>query len=352
MRIEKVQPKEIGPSEAALWRGYQTEGLQSPYLTPEWAQIVGQARADARVCIIGGGKGFFGAQRASRFAALGLGAPISDYQAVLGEPGLEIAPAALCRALGVGRIDLTHVPEGNFALAGSVAGSDGSWIVETSGARELYEAGLKSRRSEFVRQTDKKLRKAMREHDVSFHANVRDTALFDTMLSWKCEQLRRSRQPAIWATPWVRNVLDQTFAAQSEHFSGGLFTMMAGEKLVAAAYFIRSGRTMHLWIIAHDSAYDACSPGVQLTRWAIGWAAEHGVAEIDFGPGDYQYKRQLATGQRAIQFGAATQLSFSGALRRGAYALRNQIERLPHASLAALPGKAMRKLDLHRALAA
>jgi hypothetical protein len=43
--------------------------------------------------------------------------------------------------------------------------------------------------------------------------------------------------------------------------------------------------------------------------------------------------------------------SWSGAVRRTAHALRAHIERLPQPRLAALPGKAMRRLDLVRALA-
>lgn len=106
MRLETIHPNELGPVECARWRAHQKAQpeLQSPYLTPEWARIIGAARDDARVCVIDDGAGFFAAQRLSRFAAMGAGAPISDYQAVVGEPGLTVSAAALCRALKVGRI--------------------------------------------------------------------------------------------------------------------------------------------------------------------------------------------------------------------------------------------------------
>ena len=122
--------------------------------------------------------------------------------------------------------------------------------------------------------------------------------------------------------------------------------------IIAANFCLRAGRTLHMWIIAHDEAFESASPGVQLGRWVIGWAGEHGVKEVDFGPGDYRYKRQLATSQRMLESGAASGLSFSGSLRRVEYAVRSQIERLPSPNLAALPGKAMRRIDLMRALAA
>lgn len=353
MRLETIHPKEIGDAEAALWRAHQAARpeLASPYLTPEWARIIGEARADARVCVIDGGAGFLGAQRLSRFSAMGLGAPLADYQGVVGRADLEFRPEALCAALKVGRIDFTHVPGGHALF--TAAGAEGSWIAETAGGRAAYEAGLKQRRSEFARQTEKKLRKLAREHgEAEFSAGAFSRADFDTLVSWKNAQLKRTGQPEIWATRWVSQTLDACFNSRTDTFGGELFTLRIGDKLVAAAFGLRSARVLHLWLIAHDSDFDAFSPGVQLTRWLIGWAADKGLAEVDFGPGDYQYKRQLASTQRMLERGVASRLSLSGMVRSAEHALRTHIERLPQPTLAALPGKAMRRLDLMRALAA
>lgn len=351
MRLETIHPKELGPAEIDRWRAHQraSEHLRSPYLTPEWAQLIGAAREDARLCVIDGGAGFFAAQRLSRFAAMGAGAPIADYQGVVGETGLEVDAGKLCRALNVGRIDLTHVPAGQSYL--TAAGAEGSWIAETSGGRDLYEAALKQRRSEFVRQTDKKARRFAKEKGyIEFRASSTERADFEALLAWKNAQLERSGQPQIWATPWVRQVLDGSFEARATAFGGVLLTLSIDQRLIAAAFCLRSASVLHFWIVAHDNEFDSHSPGVQLARWAAGWAGENGIAEVDFGPGDYQYKRQLSTTQRMLEHGVVSGVSFSGATRRSVNALRAGIERLPQAKLAALPGKAMRRLDLMRAL--
>jgi CelD/BcsL family acetyltransferase involved in cellulose biosynthesis len=353
LRLETIHPKEIGDAEAALWRAHQAARpeLGSPYLTPEWARIIGDARDDACVCVIEGGEGFLGVQRLSRFSAMGLGAPLADYQGLVGRRNIEIRAEKLCDALKVGRIDFTHVPAGQTLFA--VAGVEGSWIAETADGHAAYETGLKQRRSEFARQTEKKLRKLAREHgETEFSAGAFSRADFDTLVSWKNAQLKRSGQPEIWARPWVRQTLNACFEARMDTFGGELFTLRAGGRLVAAAFGLRSPRVLHLWLIAHDSAFDAFSPGVQLTRWLIGWAADRGLSEVDFGPGDYQYKRQLASTQRMLERGVASRLSLSGMVRSAEHALRAGIERLPQPKLAALPGKAMRRLDLMRALAA
>jgi len=351
VRLETIHPDDLGPADLDRWRAHQRARpeLASPYLTPEWMRIVADVRDDARVCVINGGDGFLAVQRLSPFAAMGLGAPIADYQGVVSSSALDLDPRALCRSLGVGRIDLTHVPEGLTPL--QRAGAEGSWIAETQDGSDLYEAALKQRRSEFVRQTEKKSRKLAREKGhTEFRGPSNERSDFDALLAWKNAQLVSSGQPAIWATPWVSEVLERCFDTNTPNFGGALFTLRAENQLVAAAFCLRSARVLHFWIVAHDSAFDAYSPGVQLARWIVGWAAENGIAEVDFGPGDYQYKRQLSTTQRMLSYGVIAGASVSGAVRRTQYALRGGIERLPQARLAALPGKAMRRLDLMRAL--
>ncbi|MEJ0060828.1 MAG: GNAT family N-acetyltransferase [Terricaulis sp.] len=352
MRIEVIHPGELGPAETARWRAHQAAApaLAGPYLTPEWAKIVGAARSDARLCVVNGGEAFLGVQRPSRFAAMGLGAPIADYQGVVGAPGFKIDPAALCRALKVGRIDLSGVPEEQTLLR--AAGAEGSWIATFESA-EAYRAGLKERRGKFVKELEKKRRRMEAEKgQAEFTACSASSEDFEALLAWKSEQLHRTGQPAIWSAPWVRTVLDACFAQSGAHFGGAFFTLKVGGELIAACFFLRSKSVLHAWVIGHDPAFDAYSPGVQLARWAIEWAAEQGYCEVDFGTGDYQFKRQLSTGQRALVWGAASRPSWSGAVREAQFALRAGIERAPNPKLAALPGKAMRRLDLMRALAA
>jgi CelD/BcsL family acetyltransferase involved in cellulose biosynthesis len=352
LRIEVIHPSELGTAETARWRAYQDvdPALAGPYLTPDWAKLVGANRDDARICVVEQGQAFLGVQRQSRFAAMGLGAPIADYQGVVGLPGFAVDSAALCRALKVGRIDLAGVPAAQTIVR--AAGSEGSWIAEVDTA-EGYRWGLKERRGKFVKELEKKRRRLEADKGAAeFTACSANAQHFETLLAWKREQLARTGQPPIWSTPWVRGVLDASFAERGTQFGGVFFTLCVDGQLIAANYFLRSERVLHGWVIAHDAAFDAYSPGVQLARWAIEWAADQGIREVDFGSGDYQFKRQLATTQRSLVWGAASRPSWSGAVRQAEFAVRAGLERSANPRLAALPGKAMRRLDLMRALAA
>ena len=152
----------------------------------------------------------------------------------------------------------------------------------------------------------------------------------------------------------MRAALDACFERARQQFGGVLFTLSIEQRnwspapsACAARACCTSGSS------AHDSAYDSYSPGVQLARWAVGWAGDNGVAEVDFGPGDYQYKRQLSTTQRMLSRGVvAGDLASARCARRGRKRCARASSGCRNPTLAALPGKAMRRLDLMRALAA
>lgn len=349
MRIEVIHPKELGIGEVRAWRALQAH--QSPYLTPDWARLVGEAREDARVAVIEDGfetAGFLPVQRPSRFAAMGLGAPIADYEGLVGPAHLPVRASDLCRALKVGRIDFSHVPHGQACFAPFEAGQDGSWLADVRAGAAAWRAVQKGRRPEFIRQTDKKLRRLNKAGEAVFTPLSRHRGHFEQMLAWKRLQLAHTGQPPIWSTRWVSQVVHEAFAANWTHFSGAFFTLARGRELIAAAFFLRSQGVLHDWIVAHNPAYETCSPGVLLSRAVVEWAADNGLDEVDFGPGDYQYKRQLSTGQRMLAWGSAAGPSVSGLVRRAAYAARARIER--GGRFAALPGKAMRRIDVLRGL--
>lgn len=352
MRIETIHPKEIGSEETRKWRAHQhAPALASPYLTPAWAKFVGEARTDARVCVIEDGRGFLGVQRPSRFAAMGLGAPIADYQGLVGEQGLRVNNADLCTALKVGRIDLACVPQELNAFEGAAGGIEGSWIADLSKGADAYRAHQKKERGKVMRQTDNRQRKMAETHGVlEFTANGA-RAHFDTLIDWKLTQLRQSGQPAIWAAPWVRQVVEATYASNDPSCAGVFATLTAGGRLVAATYALRSETTLHVWLLGHDNAFNEFSPGMILARWLIDWAMEGGLQEVDFGVGDYQFKRHLSNTQRQLEWGVIGRPSLSASVRRAEIAVRTRMEAMPQKRLAALPGKAMRRLDLMRGLA-
>ena len=120
--------------------------LDHPFLSPYWAQTVERAQADGpytfKVAILregGQARGFFPV-RAGRFTALPVGAPFSDLQAVIAEPGLQFDPKDLVRALGVHRYDFTLQLETQEAFRPYAKGRTDQRLADMPQGYAAYEA--------------------------------------------------------------------------------------------------------------------------------------------------------------------------------------------------------------------
>src|ERR1700710_2757518 len=116
--IDLVSPLELTPEVTAAWSALQagSRELANPFLSPYWPRTVAEidepARG-ARVAVVhqgGAAKGFLPC-RVRQPTARPVGAPMGDYQGVVGAPDLEVDPQALLKALGVSRFDFTHLLE-------------------------------------------------------------------------------------------------------------------------------------------------------------------------------------------------------------------------------------------------
>jgi CelD/BcsL family acetyltransferase involved in cellulose biosynthesis len=89
---------------------------------------------------------------------------------------------------------------------------------------------------------------------------------------------------------------------------------------------------------------------VILITEVVRWAAARGMAELDLGPGDYRFKQSLANRARPVAHGFVGRPSAASFMRGAAYRVRAMAEALPLGAYSALPGKAMRRLDVIRSL--
>ncbi len=358
MRVEIVRVRELGTSEIARWRELQaqTPTLSSPFFTPDYVLLIASVRPDVRVAIVqadGVIKGFFALQSSFGSAGLPVGAPISDCQGIVGEPDFPFCPSALCRPLDVARFDFTHVPSDQAAFAPYVQSATASWFADLTSGGAPYFAEVKRRHRNFLYQLARVRRKLTREiEDFVFTAESRDVSHLETLLAWKTQQLADTNQPLVWRRPWVRNAMLRSLRETNPYFGGALFTLTLKGKLIAANFCLRSDTVLHGMLMAHDREYEPYSPGVQLMRCLLEWAAASGFQEVDFGVGDQLYKRQFGTHQRTTMAGWVGRPSLASLVKASQHAVRGQIERIPNPWIASLPGRIMRRLDVYRGLAA
>ena len=177
------------------------------------------------------------------------------------------------------------------------------------------------------------------------------TALISGFLIAYAEVLaRETGQTDIFAAGWTQRLMAVLFDSRDPGFGGTFFTLHIDDKLVAAQFHLRGADIIHAWIIAHDAAYERVSPGLLLFQDIMHWMDETPYTSIDYGPGDYRFKRQLANAECVIGHGFVGRPGAATFIRGAAYGIREAAERLSLGKVSELPGKAMRRYDLMRGL--
>lgn len=358
MRVDNVHASKVSDGDIAAWRALLSADpeLSSPYLTPDWTQLVARHRSDVRVAVfhddIGAPLGFLPVQLGNHGAAMPVGGPICDYQAFIGPAGFDLSEAA--KALGVRRVDLT-AGLANNAVGDALLTHDKGHVVRFENGFQHWCDQRAATGSKTIARTRKNLAKLTRDQDgdVRVEAFSTDVGAFETLLRWKREQMRRTGVKDIFRRVWVNRVVRDCFAAPSGNpdFGSAMFVLRVRGAPAAVLFCLRARKTLHAWFIAHDKALSAHSPGLILLVEAIRVAAAAGYAEMDLGPGDYRFKESLATDARPVGAGFIGRPGLSAAFKTAQFQMRALVESLPVGPARQWPAKAMRRLDIARGLA-
>ena len=357
MNIDIVRPRDLTHQEIARWSELQAADpdTANPFFSPHWARAVDRAQGEdspVRVAVLYDGpriEGFFPA-KVQGGTAMPAGAPMCDYQGLIASADVSLDARALLAAFGVGRYDFSHMPETQSTFASHVRGTCPSWIVRLPFGYDVYAADKKEE-SGIIKDMDKRRRKAERElGPITFTAFSRSKSDFDQLIAWKRENYKESGQTDIFESSWTVALMRELFNSRDPDFGGVLYTLHIGDKLAAAQFHLRGGDVIHAWIIAHDCDFERVSPGLLLFQDILRWMDDTPYTAIDFGPGDYRFKQLLANDTCNVGHGFIGRPGASSFVRSAAYGIRDVAERLPLGQMSELPGKAMRRLDLIRAL--
>lgn len=358
MQIDVLSPSALSAAERDRWSALQAAqpAWDSPFLSPGWALATEQRQprdGQVRVAVLregGQAVGFFPV-RVAGAVAMPAGAPMNDYQALVAEPGVIVDPKRLVEALGVDRLDFSHMLLDQAAFAPHMRGTCLSYVIEMDRGYDAYAAGRREAGSGVIKDIDKRRRKAEREvGPTRFTALEPSAAMLSTLMAWKSQQYRASGQTDLFATAWTAELLSGLLTSQPSGFGGGLFTLHIGDELAAVQFNLMGGRTIHAWIIAHNEALERYSPGLMLFQDILKWMEGAGYRALDLGAGDYRFKQQLASLHRPVAHGFVGRPSPAALLREAQYGLRAAAEKLPLGRVSHLPAKAMRRMDLWRGL--
>ena len=317
IHVDLSHPGALSAADAALWRGFAAAqpAFASPLLGPDFACTVGDVREDARVAVIRQGDeivGFFPFHQRFGGMARAIGAPLSDYHAIVSKPGVALDGAQVLRAAGISAFRYTGLidPQGAFGGQGEAKAAH---VIALDGPVEAYLEAVRAaspKKIKNYRRLDNKLEREV--GPVRLVAPDTSRQAFNQLIAWKREQLQRTGMHDFLRPDWTSGLLTDLFNRQSGDFQGLMVSLYAGDQLVAGHFGVRLGGVYHPWIASTDPAFGAWSPGQIFFLRAIAAMPGLGLSSYDLGPSHDHYKRAYALSQTTALDGVATAAGVAG----------------------------------------
>ncbi|MFE6159770.1 GNAT family N-acetyltransferase [Streptomyces sp. NPDC056486] len=344
MDITVHRPGELTAADRVAWTAMQSKAhlngspeLANPFLSPEFTIAVGHWRRGVRIAVVredGEPAAFFPFQRSITGVGRAIGLGVSDCQGLVHRPGFSWDARELLRACGLAMYEFDHLVAGQQPFEAGASGSFASPVMDIDQGYEAYLGQLKAKSPKFARTTHSKERRLERHHGaVRYVHDERDPEVLHTLMGWKSAQYRRTGRSDRFASSWINQLVRQLFHTRSDQFTGLLSVLYADETPVAAHFGLCSERIFAQWFPAYDPAFAKYSPGLILHLRMAEAAAADGIAYLDLGRGQKQYKDSLKTRELTVSEGsvALRHPAAIGHLARRApvRALRNSVTSRP-----------------------
>ena len=310
VQLRVVRPSELGGAELDTWRALQRDdaALASPFLAPEFALAVDDARNDARVGVVedaGQLVAFLAFSTTEDRNGAPIGATICDAQALVARAGFDWDPPALVHAAGLEVWDFDHLVATQKPFQPFHHTLHRSPIIDLSEGHDAYLEHVRARSKDVLPQVARRRRKLAREvGEVTLEWQTTDPDVLATLFTWKSAQYRETGVWDRFDQPWIVDVV-QTLASTTTHaLTGMLTTLRAGEHLVAVHFGLRGRDHLVWWFPAYDLNFANYSPGLILLVDLVAEATARGLQRIDLGRGEHHYKLRVATGAYDVAEGA------------------------------------------------
>jgi CelD/BcsL family acetyltransferase involved in cellulose biosynthesis len=295
----------------APWRRLMRSqpGLDNPLLSPTWVKSVAAVHGGIEVAVLLQGGipfAFLPFERRSR-QGFPVGGSLSDFQGLIASHTSLVEPEALLHECGLTALHYDHLlaceAEQPWFIPYNARIEDALLIVLEQGFDAYWRSRCQASLS-WTRQIERKRRKLAREvGPLRFVWHDANPASLESLINWKRRQLRTSRFDDMFASTWMRPLLDRLIASEAEECQGVLSTLSAGDHLVAVHFGIRNRHTMVSSIPTHSREFSPYSPGALLHVEIARGASERSIHSIDLGRGMNPLKRALGSSTRKLAIG-------------------------------------------------
>jgi CelD/BcsL family acetyltransferase involved in cellulose biosynthesis len=308
-------------SELDAWHAIRAAnpGLDSPYFHPDFARVVHETGNPVTVLVGQGADGQITSLLAGHRDGATLrpvGWPGADFQGPIAAPATPLRPEELLIA-GIRSFEFDHLLEPGPAFDPWIDSREASPYVDTTGGLDGYLGRASKSGKDNMGQARRRAAKAEREHGpVRFAADVVDPEALRRVIELKRAQYAATGVRDYFDVPERQVLLHKLLHTREPAFAGVLSTLHIGPNLVAAHFGIRSEQVLHWWFPVYDPDFAALAPGWILLRELVTAAPQLGIARIDLGRGDDEYKRRAKTGETTVCRGMVSRSSMAMVLRR------------------------------------
>lgn len=301
MEIGAQGLQELSERELDLWREWQYlgPGLESPFLSPDFALAMDRLRKGCFVLVARdeeGTAGFLPLEQPRRQVVRAMGLGVSDAQGLVSRPGTSLTVDQMLTGVSASVFEYDHLVASQLPQRAPRARRIGSPAMDLSrGYAEYREArrGLTKSAFSSVERKDRKLGRERGELRLEYDS--RDPEMLELMMTWKSAHYRRTGAPDLFRHDWARELLRDSFRTVSPSYAGLMSVLYVADEPVAVEFGLRSRTQYERWFGGYDVSLGAYSPGlVMLLRFAEA-AAGHGLQRIDLGKGEEGYKQFFAS---------------------------------------------------------
>jgi len=300
LKVTTISADALTESQITRWAALQRETPEfgSPLVGPYFAQLVQRHRGDVHIAIAsedGREVAFFAFHKASHVYARPVGAPFSDYQAIVSEPGLKLDGTAFLAEAGIERMFVSGLmdPHGLFQkselepiLGYRISVKDGG-AVKMERLRQANPKWAKNLRR-LANKMDREL------GPIRFITGDQDRGSLEAVLQLKIDQYHESGLTDVLRPAWVKAMMEDLFANTNPAFGGCLITLYAGDYMVSGQFGVRQGGWFHPWIASTCPKAHPFSPGIVFLGQMLCHAENIGLEIIDLALGHSHYKSQFA----------------------------------------------------------
>jgi len=292
--------------------------LDSPYFHPGFARSVHESGRDVHVMVSDQGGEVNALLACQREGSLlrPVGWPGADFQGPVMSPNTSFPPLALLRE-GIRGYAFDHLLEPCPDFEPWVESRMVSPYLDVTGGLDGYLSRASRSGKDNMAQARRLGAKAERNYGpVRFNAESVDPVTLDRVIELKRAQYATTGVKDYFAPPDRRLLLRRLLQMTESSFGGILSTVHFGDHLAAAHFGMRADQVLHWWFPVYESEFSRFAPGWIMLRQLVQAAPALGIARIDLGRGDDEYKRRAKTGESSVCLGIVTRSTARQALRK------------------------------------